>query len=246
MKRDILDRLQQARAEKRAAALVTDLTDGRQRLQIQDDSLGDLSLSAAQQAAVAEAIAADRSGPLAEDPTLFVHVYNPPLRLLIVGAVHISQVLVPMAQLAGYEVVVIDPRKAWASEERFPSVRLVDAWPDEAMTALAPDHRSAVVLLTHDPKLDDPALRVALGSPAFYVGALGSRRTHAKRLARLSDEGLNADDLARIHAPIGLAIGGRSPAEIAIAILAQITQVLHGVPPLVRAEATAAVKETVG
>src|SRR3546814_6380296 len=123
--------------------------------------------------------------------------------------------------LAGYEVVVIDPRKAWASAGRLPGVRLVDDWPDAAMTALAPYHRSAVVLLTHDPKLDDPALRVALRSPAFYVGALGSRKTHARRLARLSDDGLNADELARIHAPIGLAIGARSPAEIAIAILAQ-------------------------
>src|SRR3546814_5799396 len=132
---------------------------------------------------------------------LFVHVYNPPLRLLIVGAVHISQALVPIAQIAGYEVVVIDPRKAWASAERFPSVRLLDNWPDEAMAALAPDHRSAVVVLTHDPKLDDPALRVALHSPAFYVGALGSRKTHAKRLERLSDEGLNADELARIQPP---------------------------------------------
>jgi xanthine dehydrogenase accessory factor len=234
MKRAILDRLQQARADKRAAALVTDLGDGRQWLQMEDDGAGELTLSAAQQAAVAQAIAADRSGPLPEDPNLFVHVYNPPLRLLIVGAVHISQALVPIAQIAGYEVVVIDPRKAWANEERFPGVRLIDDWPDDAMTALAPDHRSAVVVLTHDPKLDDPALRVALHSAAFYVGALGSRKTHAKRLARLSDEGLNADDLARIHAPIGLAIGARSPAEIAVAILAEITQVLHRVPPLVR------------
>src|SRR3546814_1961726 len=171
---------------------------------------------------------------------LFVHVYNPPLRLLIVGAVHISQALVPIASLAGYEVVVIDPRKAWASAERFPGVRLVDDWPDAAMTALAPDHRSAVVLLTHDPKLDDPALRVALRSPAFYVGARGSRKTHARRLSRLSADGLNADELARIHAPIGLAIGARSPAEIAIAILAQITQVQHRVPPLVRAQGSEA------
>ena len=234
MKREILDRLQQARAEKRAAALVTDLSDGRQRLQLEGSSLGELPLAPAQQAAVAEAVAADRSGPLPEHPGLFVHVYNPPQRLLIVGAVHISQALVPMAQLAGYDVVVIDPRKAWASAERFPGVRLLDDWPDEAMTALAPDHRSAVVVLTHDPKLDDPALRIALQSPAFYVGALGSRKTHAKRLARLSDEGLDADDLARIHAPIGLAIGARSPAEIAVAILAEITQVLHRAPPLVR------------
>lgn len=244
MKRAILDRLQQARAEKRAAALVTDLTDGRQRLQLEGDSFGDLTLTTAQQAAVAEAVAADRSGPLPDDPTLFVHVYNPPLRLIIVGAVHISQALVPMAQIAGYEVVVIDPRKAWANAERFPSVRLVDDWPDEAMTALAPDHRSAVVVLTHDPKLDDPALRVALHSAAFYVGALGSRKTHAKRLARLSDEGLDADDLARIHAPIGLAIGAKSPAEIAVSILGEITQVLHRVPPLVR-QVEAAAKEMV-
>ena len=247
MKREILDRLQQARAEKRAAALVTDLTDGRQRLQVEGSSAGELTLTAAQQAAVAEALTADRSGPLPEHPGLFVHVYNPPLRLLIVGAVHISQALVPIAQIAGYEVVVIDPRKAWANEERFPGVRLVDDWPDEAMTALAPDHRSAVVVLTHDPKLDDPALRVALHAPAFYVGALGSRKTHAKRLARLSDEGLDADDLARIHAPIGLAIGARSPAEIAVAILAEITQVLHRVPPLVRQAAPeAAPKAAVG
>lgn len=251
MKRDILDHLQQARAEKRAAALVTDLTDGRQRLLAEAGGFGELPLTPAQEAAVADALAADRSGPLPEHPALFVQVYNPPLRLLIVGAVHISQALAPIAQIAGYEVVVIDPRKAWASAERFPGVRLLDDWPDEAMRALAPDHRSAVVVLTHDPKLDDPALRVALHSPAFYIGALGSRKTHAKRLARLSDEGLNAGDLARIHAPIGLAIGARSPAEIAIAILAQITQVQHRVPPLVRpdaagAAAEAAPKEAVG
>jgi len=247
MKRAILDRLQRARAEKRAAALVTHLGDGRQRLQLEGESSGDLALTPAQEAAVTAAVAADRSGPLPDDPGLFVHVYNPPLRLLIVGAVHISQALVPMAQIAGYEVVVIDPRKAWANAERFPSVRLVDDWPDEAMTALAPDHRSAVVVLTHDPKLDDPALRVALHSPAFYVGALGSRKTHAKRLARLSDEGLDADDLARIHAPIGLAIGAKSPAEIAVSILGQITQVLHRVPPLVKQTAPeAAPREMAG
>lgn len=237
MKREILDRLQQARAEKRPAALVTDLTDGRQLLQVEDRSLGGLPLTPAQHAAVAAAVADDRSGPLPDHPNLFVHVYNPPLRLLIVGAVHISQALVPMAQIAGYEVVVIDPRKAWANAERFPGVRLIDDWPDEAMTALAPDHRSAVVVLTHDPKLDDPALRVVLNSPAFYVGALGSRKTHARRIERLTDEGLSVEALARIHAPIGLAIGAKSPAEIAISIMAEITQVLHRVPPLVRQEA---------
>jgi xanthine dehydrogenase accessory factor len=247
MKRAILDRLQQARAEKRPAALVTDLTDGRQLLQVEDRSLGNLPLSPAQHAAVAEAMTADRSGPLAEHPDLFVHVYNPPLRLLVVGAVHISQALVPMAQLAGYEVIIVDPRKAWANAERFPDVQLIDAWPDEAMTALAPDHRSAVVVLTHDPKLDDPALGVALRSPAFYVGALGSRKTHAKRIARLREQGLSEQEIARIHAPIGLAIGAKSPAEIALSIMAQITQVLHRAAPLVKAgQPEAAAREMAG
>jgi len=247
MKREILDRLQQARAAKQPTALVTDLSDGRQLLQVDGDSHGELALDSAQQAAVTAAVTADRSGPLAEHPNLFVHVYNPPLRLLVVGAVHISQALVPMAQVGGYEVIIIDPRKAWANAERFPSVQLVDDWPDEAMTALAPDHRSAVVVLTHDPKLDDPALGVVLRSPAFYVGALGSRKTHAKRIERLREQGLSDDEIARIHAPIGLAIGARSPAEIAISIMAQITQVLHGVPPLVKAgQAEAAPKEMAG
>ncbi len=240
MKRAILDKLQQARAAKRPTALVTDLTDGGQWLLVETEGSGELNLSPAQQAAVRDALIADRSGPLADHPDLFVHVYNPPLRLLVVGAAHISQALVPMAQIAGYEVIVIDPRKAWANKERFPSVRLVDAWPDDAMTELAPDHRSAVVVLTHDPKLDDPALGVVLRSPAFYVGALGSRKTHAKRVERLREAGLGGDAIARIHAPIGLAVGARSPAEIAISILAQITQVLHRVPPLVKQESPGA------
>ncbi len=236
MKRAILDRLQAARAAKRPTALVTDLRDGRQLLRVDGETSGELTLDAVQHEAVAAAVAADRSGPLPEHPDLFVHVYNPPLRLLVVGAVHISQALVPMAQLAGYEVIVVDPRKAWANAERFPNVQLIDAWPDEAMTALAPDHRSAVVVLTHDPKLDDPALGVVLRSPAFYVGALGSRKTHAKRVERLSAQGLGEAEIARIHAPVGLAIGAKSPAEIALSIMAQITQVLHRVPPLVKAE----------
>jgi xanthine dehydrogenase accessory factor len=247
MKRAILDSLQAARTAKQPAALVTDLKSGRQCLLRDGATQGDLTLDPAQLDAAATAITADRSGPLAEHPELFVHVYNPPLRLLIVGAVHISQALVPMAQIAGYEVVVIDPRKAWANTERFPSVRLVDDWPDAAMTALAPDHRSAVVLLTHDPKLDDPALGVALRSPAFYVGALGSRKTHAKRVERLREQGLSEEEITRIHAPVGLALGAKSPAEIAISIMAQITQVLHRVPPLVQAAAPEAIRrEAVG
>jgi len=235
MKRALLKALQAARAEKRATALVTDLRDGRQRLLVDGTGQGDLSLTEAQVTAVESAILQDRSGPLAEEENLFVHVYNPPLRLIVVGAVHISQALVPMAQLAGYEVLMVDPRKAWANEERFPAVRLVEGWPDEALSNLAPDHRTAVVVLTHDPKLDDPALGVALRSPAFYIGALGSRKTHGRRLERLGEEGLDETALARIHGPIGLAIGAKSPAEIAIAILAQMTQVLHRAPPLVKA-----------
>ncbi len=235
MKRALLEALQRARAEKRPTALVTDLRDGLQALFIDGDAQGDLSLTPAQTTMVQSAVLTDRSGPLAEEEHLFVHVHNPPLRLIVVGAVHITQALAPMAQLAGYEVLVVDPRKAWANEERFPAVTLVDGWPDEALSGLAPDHRSAVVVLTHDPKLDDPALGVALRSPAFYIGALGSKKTHAGRLARLREGGLEDRVLERIHGPIGLAIGAKSPSEIAIAILAQMTQVLHRAPPLVKA-----------
>ena len=235
MKRTLLEALQTARAEKRATAVVTDLRDGRQRLIVDGKGQGTLALSADMEAAVQEAVLHDRSGPLAEDENLFVHVYNPPLRLIVVGAVHISQALVPMAQLAGYEVLVVDPREAWANAERFPAVALVEGWPDEAVSRLEPDHRTAVVVLTHDPKLDDPALTVALRSPAFYIGALGSRKNHTRRLDRLREEGFDDTALARVHGPIGLAVGAKSPAEISIAILAQMTQVLHGAPPLVKA-----------
>jgi xanthine dehydrogenase accessory factor len=158
---------------------------------------------------------------------LFVQPYSPPLRFIIVGAVHIAQPLAVMASAAGWEVVIVDPRGAWATEDRFPGVRIVADWPDVALSALAPDRRTAIVTLTHDPKLDDPALTVALRSPAFYVGSLGSRKTHGARLRRLADAGLDDVQLARIHAPIGLAIGARTPSEIAVAILAQVMQVLR-------------------
>jgi xanthine dehydrogenase accessory factor len=147
--------------------------------------------------------------------------------MAVVGAVHIAQALAPMAVLAGYDVTVIDPRRAFATDARFPMVKLSTDWPDEALGALRPDRRMAVVTLTHDPKLDDPALEVALRSEAFYIGALGSARTHGKRLARFKELGFGDDQLARIHGPIGLRLGGRSPAEIAISIMAQVTQVLH-------------------
>ena len=236
MKRNLLDRLLSARAAKRPAALVTELAGGAQALVEDGVAAGDLTLSADELHDVQRAIRDDRSGL---DPAggRFVQVFNPPLRLIVVGAVHIAQELVPLATIAGYDVTLVDPRRAWASTDRFPEVSLLSDWPDDALAALAPDHRTAIVTLTHDPKLDDPALDVALKSEAFYIGALGSTRTHAKRLDRLRDTGLGDAQLARIHGPIGLAIGAKSPAEIAIAILAQMTQVRHGAPALVRAAA---------
>ena len=235
MKRAIHRALQSARAAKRPVALVTNLETGRQALLDGDETAGDLTLGGAVLEQVRRAIHDNRSATL-DGTSLFVHVFNPPLRLIVVGAVHIAQALVPMAALAGYDVTVVDPRRAWASDARFPDVVLVTDWPDDALKALEPDRRTAVVVLTHDPKLDDPALDVALKSPAFYVGALGSTRTHAKRLTRLGEMGLGEDELARIHAPIGLTVGAKSPSEIAIAILAEVTQVLHGAPALMRKE----------
>jgi xanthine dehydrogenase accessory factor len=157
----------------------------------------------------------------------FLQPFNPPLRLVLVGAVHIAQPLSRVALLADYQVVVVDPREAFAHADRFPGLTLSDDWPDEALDALGVDARTAIVTLTHDPKLDDPALEVALRSPAFYIGCLGSRRTHAARLGRLEKKGFGEADFARIHGPVGLPIGARSPAEIAIAIMAQMTEVLR-------------------
>ncbi|NBZ87119.1 XdhC family protein [Stagnihabitans tardus] len=162
---------------------------------------------------------ADKSG-VTED--IFTHIHNPPLRLAVIGAVHIAQHLVPMAQACGFDTLVIDPREAFGAEARFPGTRLSHDWPDEALTEFAPDARTAIVTLTHDPKLDDPGLRAALASPAFYIGCLGSTRTHAKRLDRL--QGL---DTSRLRAPVGLNIGAATPAEIAVSILAQIIESLR-------------------
>jgi len=172
-----------------------------------------------------ERFRADRAGM--EEGGEFITLFNPPLRLVVVGAVHIAQALLPMARLAGYDPVLIDPREAFGSSARFPGERILHDWPDEALAELGLDARTAVVTLTHDPKLDDPAIVAALGSGAFYLGCLGSTRTHAKRLDRLRAAGLDAAALARIHAPVGLDIGARSPAEIAVAVLAEITQALR-------------------
>jgi len=237
MKLALFDSLQKARAEKRAAVLITDLESGSQALLLGESSEGELAVSQSLREAAAGAIRSDKSGVTEE--RYFLQVFNPPLRLAIVGAVHIAQALAPLARIAGYEVTIVDPRKAWATPERFPDITIVDLWPDEGLEALALDHRTAVITLTHDPKLDDPALQIALRSPAFYVGSLGSKRTHAKRVARLEEAGFTAAEIARIHAPLGLAIGAKSPAEIALSALAQMTQVLRGAEPLVKQETAA-------
>ncbi|GAA4254787.1 xanthine dehydrogenase [Azospirillum formosense] len=231
MKRDITERLLAARKAGRPVALVTDLGTGLQTLVYEDAVHGGFGLEDDLLEEVRDRLRQDRSG-LVGDPEdeedgiqLFVQTHNPPLRLLVVGAVHIAQALAPLAALTGYAVTVIDPRGSFATESRFPGISLHDSWPDEALSALTIDNRTAVVTLTHDPKLDDPALLVALRSPAFYVGSLGSKRTHAKRLERLKEQGVTDAELARIHAPVGLDIGAVTPAEIALSVMAQITAV---------------------
>ncbi|MFO0997671.1 MAG: XdhC family protein [Alphaproteobacteria bacterium] len=228
MKRETLDRLLKARAAKAPLALATDLKSGRQALLEGSVFMGELSPSAEGQTAIRRALRDDRSG-MVETPegALFVQVFNPPLRMTIVGAVHIAQALVPMAALAGYDVTVVDPRRAFATDARFPNTHVTTEWPDDALQKIKPDRRTAVVTLTHDPKLDDPALHVALKSDAFYIAALGSRKTHAARLKRLKEAGFDEQTLARIHGPAGLSIGAISPAEIALSIMAQATAVLH-------------------
>lgn len=236
MKANLLDRLLSLRASKVPCAMVTELTGGAQSLVALESAQGDLALTDTELKNVHQAIADDWAGILNDEAggnrRLFVHVFNPPLRMIIVGAVHIAQPLAPMAQLAGYDVIIIDPRQSFATEARFPDVRLVDEWPDDALAALSPDPRTAIVTLTHDPKLDDPALLVALRSPAFYIGCLGSTRTHAKRVQRLKDVGFTDHEIARLDAPIGLSIGAKSPAEIAVSILAEITRVRRRAPAL--------------
>ncbi len=222
MKREILDALARARAAKRPVVLLTTLAGGEQ--QLFDPGAPAAGLAPELDAAAREALRADRSvtvaGPTGE---VFVQAFNPPLRLVVVGAVHIAQALAPMAVIAGYQVTVVDPRRSFATLERFPGVDLRTDWPDEVLAGMALDSRTAVVTLTHDPKLDDPALHAALRAPVFYVGCLGSSRTHGARLARLRKAGFDDQALARIHGPVGLDIGARTPAEIALATLAQIT-----------------------
>lgn len=226
MNRGLLDQVRADQANKRAVVVATDLGSGAQTLVHpweDDDPAPPWLRDAAREAARADQ-SREVDGP---DGTVFLQVHNPPLRLILVGAVHIAQHLAQMAAMTGFEVVVVDPRRAWATEARFPGVSLVTTWPQEAFADLAPDRRTAVVTLTHDAKIDDPALQEALRSPAFYVGALGSTRTRDKRFTRLRAAGFVEEDLARIHGPVGLDIGARSTAEIAVAVLAQVIERLR-------------------
>lgn len=225
MKPESLKQVLTDRNAKRPVILATDLGSGEDRLIYRNQPTGEPLLDQACQRAFQD----DRSG-VAEigGKKLFLNVFNPPLRMMVVGAVHIAQPLSRMAALTGYNVTIVDPRSAFATDERFPGVTLRGDWPDEALEALKPDTRSAVVTLTHDPKLDDPALDAALKSEAFYIGALGSKKTHAARLERLRRLGHDENSLARIRGPVGLRIGAKSQAEIAISIMGQVIETLRG------------------
>jgi xanthine dehydrogenase accessory factor len=226
VKLDILKSLNAERAARRAAVVVTDVASGAQRLvkadSIADDPLADL---------LERRIRSGKSG-MEETPLgkFFLTAHVPPAQLVITGAVHISQALAPIAKLLGYDVTIVDPRTAFASIERFPDVKVIAQWPDEALPGLGIDRYTAFVALTHDPKIDDPALNHALARDCFYIGALGSKKTHGRRIERLKAQGISDTALARIHAPIGLEIGAISPAEIAVAIMGQITARLRQGP----------------
>jgi xanthine dehydrogenase accessory factor len=213
-------------AAKKPCAVVTALDGNGQALVDGAGVRGDLALSAPEVEEIRRRIDQDRSGVL-ESGRLFARVYGLQPRMIIVGAVHIAQFLAPMARLAGFDVTVIDPREAFVRSSELSSITSIVAWPDEAMATLSLDARTAIVTLTHDPKLDDPALDAALRSPAFYIGALGSKKTHAKRLDRLTSAGFSADDQARIRGPVGLDISAVTPAEIAVSILAQVIAALR-------------------
>jgi len=223
VKLSILSALNAERAARRAAIVVTAVETGAQRLvtadKVAEDPLRD----------VLEArLRMGKSGMVeTAEGRVFLTVHVPPPRLVMIGAVHISQALAPMARIAGYDATVVDPRTAFATPERFPDVPVIAEWPDVALPRIGVDRYTAFVALTHDPKIDDPALQHAFASDCFYIGALGSKKTHARRLERLRQAGVGEASLARIHAPIGLAIGAVSPAEIAVSILAEITAALR-------------------
>ena len=226
MRLDILKSLNAERAARRAAIVVTDLATGAQRFVAGAEIVADPLRE------VLEAHLRSGKSGMEETPQgrVFLTVHVPPPRLVITGAVHISQALAPVARLLGYDVTIVDPRTAFASPERFPDVKLIAQWPDEALPPLGIDRYTAFVALTHDPKIDDPALLHALARDCFYIGALGSKKTHARRVDRLKAQGISDAAIARIHAPIGLAIGAVSPPEIAVAIMGEITSRLRLTP----------------
>src|SRR5215831_15968044 len=227
MKLDILTALNAERAARRAAIVITNVENGKQRI-VKAAEIGKDPL----RAALTEHLRTGKSG-MAEtaEGRVFLTVYVPAPQLVITGAVHISQALAPVGKLLGYDVTIVDPRTAFATPERFPDVKVIAEWPDKALPPLNVDRYTAFVALTHDPKIDDPALLHALARDCFYIGALGSRKTHARRLDRLKQAGVSDADLARIHAPIGLYIGAVSPAEIAVAIMGEITASLRLAAP---------------
>jgi xanthine dehydrogenase accessory factor len=219
MRLDLLTDLNRERAARRAAVVVSELASGKQRLvreaEFESDALA---------GAIIPQVRKGMSGVVeSEAGRFFLELHLPPPRLVATGAVHISQALVPMAKLLGFDVTIVDPRTAFATPERFPDVPLLAEWPDTALPKLNLDRWTAFVALTHDPKIDDPALETALASGCFYVGALGSKKTHGRRVESLKKRGVTDEAIARIHAPIGLAIGAASPPEIALSILAEIT-----------------------
>jgi xanthine dehydrogenase accessory factor len=224
VKAEILDALLADIQQNRPVVLATNLASGDQHLFHWDDPEMKAEQTDVERALRLDAcVTSDADGA----SPVFYQPFNPPLRMIVVGAVHIAQPLSAMATLAGYDVTIVDPRESFAASERFPEVTLSLEWPDVALESLDLDPRCAVVTLTHDPKLDDPALQVALRSDAFFIGCLGSRKTHASRLRRLSKAGFTDADLERVKGPVGLPIGSRSPAEIAVSVLAQVTQTLR-------------------
>jgi xanthine dehydrogenase accessory factor len=226
MKLDVLAALNTERAARRAAIVVSNIATAEQRLvkaaEIAKDPLG---------AILAERLRSGKSGMADSDEgRVFLTVHVPAAQLVAIGAVHISQALAPIAKLLGYDVTIVDPRTAFASPERFPDVKIIAEWPDKALPSLGIDRYTAFVALTHDPKIDDPALLYALARDCFYIGALGSRKTHGRRVDRFKQQGVGDAEISRIHAPIGLNIGAVSPAEIAVSIIAQITESLRREP----------------
>jgi xanthine dehydrogenase accessory factor len=223
VKLETLRELNVERAARRPAIIVTDTANGEQRLvKAKDFAVDPLRAELSKQLRLGKSATVEAGGR-----KLFLNVYAPTARLVIIGAVHISQALAPLARTLDYDVTVVDPRTAFASHERFPDVPLIAEWPDVALPPLNIDHYTAFAALTHDPKIDDPALLHAFARDCFYIGALGSRKTHGKRAERLKAQGARDSDIARIHAPIGLSIGAVSPSEIAVAIMAEITAQLR-------------------